>query len=242
MSLYQCIWMWLLLFLGGAYIALGYLLIRKSPIDPSKSRIWQKILLLKEGLYSLFVHNQHFPIVILVSPVLLIIYEFLSVLKPDNKFIDNQSKLATRGECGLETSPQLILQLYSIMVSWHSLTFAQKYSIATSCLSLSLPNIEKYVSAQKENYNLKALLKYIPIFASFSLFKIIAIAFICLFFNASGLIFLAGSTFILFLTNYVPQCCQCIPILSWLNLVDDLEWLCKWLWVAMLLDLLVFFF
>ena len=30
MSLYQCIWMWLLIFLGVAYMALGILLIRKS--------------------------------------------------------------------------------------------------------------------------------------------------------------------------------------------------------------------
>ena len=155
MSLYQCIWMWLLQFLGVAYIALGFLLLRKK--SPSRSpdpvpdqseqksetsrtgkerefKTCQKCLLL-EGWY-LLVHNLHFPVVILVSPVLIIIYEFLSVLKPENEFIENQSKLATRGECGLETSPQLILQLYSIMVSWHPLTFAQKYSIATSCLSL----------------------------------------------------------------------------------------------------------
>ena len=94
---------------------------------------WLKFFL--DGCY-LLVHNLHFPIVVLVSPALLIIYEFLSVLKPENKFIDAQSRLATRGECALETSPQLILQLYSILVSWNPLTFAQKYSIATSCLSL----------------------------------------------------------------------------------------------------------
>ena len=92
--------------------------------------------------------------------------------------------------------------------------------------NFSLPNIENYVSAREnEKYNLKALLKYMPVFVSFSLFKIIAIAYICLFFNAAGLIFLAGTIAVLFILNnkYVSMCCQCTSILSWLNLVEDGE-------------------
>ena len=53
-----------------------------------------------------------------------------------------------------------------------------------------------------------------PIFVSFSLFKIIAIAFICLFFNASGLIFLVGTIAMLFMMNGII-CFHSKSILSW---------------------------
>lgn len=131
MSLYQCIWMWLLLFLGVAYFALGSLLLRdkssSASTDSFLSKTWQRFYSLlsniKEG-FGLLVRNFHFPIVFLASPALLILYEFLSVLKPDNKFIDNQSKLATRGECGLwigdiTTAYPTIVLHYDILESFN---------------------------------------------------------------------------------------------------------------------------
>ena len=100
------------------------------------NKLYEWLKLLGGGFRLLVWKHQFFPIVILMSPALLIIYEFLSVLKPENKFIDAQSKLATRGESALETSPQLILQFYNILLSWHDLTFGQQFSIISSFLSL----------------------------------------------------------------------------------------------------------
>ena len=71
-----------------------------------------------------------------------------------------------------------------------------------------------------------ALLKYVPVFMCFSMFKILAISYICFFFNGAGLFFLAGSVGVFGLLRYISSSKRYIgrlSILYWLELEEDDE-------------------
>ena len=70
--------------------------------------------------------------------------------KPRNKMLKSQSAVGSRGESILEAAPQFALQCYIILFELTSQRWIKWFSISTSVLSLSLQNIEHYVTARIE--------------------------------------------------------------------------------------------
>ena len=54
-------------------------------------------------------------LIIPLSPIIFIIIKFIAIFKPKNKLIQSQAKNVEKGEAILEASPQLILQIYSVI-------------------------------------------------------------------------------------------------------------------------------
>ena len=100
-----------------------------------------------------------YPFIILLSPAIFLFIRFMkatfsvsflyvvriqSVLRPDNMFIRVQAKRFTLAESILESTPQLCLQVYVILLTMDP-RGSQIFSMATSALSLSLANIDKFL-------------------------------------------------------------------------------------------------
>ena len=103
---------------------------------------------------SLNLNRYHFIFflpLMLFSPWIFVCIKFLAILKPNNKFVQSQSIYGSRGEAILEAAPQMILQLYGVLLSMKP-SMNQTFSIITSAATLSLPNIENYVSARARNF------------------------------------------------------------------------------------------
>ena len=126
-----------------------------------------------------------------ISPLIYLIIKLLAVFKSKNKFIQAQSRLTSQGEAVLEATPQFVLLLYVVMTTL-SPTTTQIFSLVTSSLTLSLPNIERYVIARNGEYGFTSILKNISVFLTFSLFKVLSIAVMFRFFKilSFGLIFI----------------------------------------------------
>lgn len=126
-----------------------------------------------------------------ISPLIYLFIKLLAVFKSENKFIQAQSRLTTTGEAILEATPQFVLLLYVVMTTL-SPTTTQIISLVTSSLTLSLPNIERYVIARSGEYGFRSILKNISVFLTFSLFKVLSIAVIFRFFGilSFGLVFI----------------------------------------------------
>ena len=134
----------------------------------------------------------------------------MGLVKPNNQFLKAQSTIGSRGESILEAAPQFGLQCYVVFLSLTPLGWIKWISITTSVLTLSLTNIEHYVTAREvklmtkmprepKNTDFKGLndlelktidtfgpmsiLKNIAIFLPQSLFKILAVSILGVFFN-----------------------------------------------------------
>ena len=97
-----------------------------------------------------------------------------TILRPNDELIKNQAKLATQGETVLESTPQLILQLYIVMTKFDA-TGAQWFSITTSALSFCMGNLELYLDARNKS-GLKNIVIYFPLFFMTSIFKVMSLA------------------------------------------------------------------
>jgi len=84
------------------------------------------------------------PLVILVSPILMVIIHTLAIFRPESKFIQAQKKEVKKGESILEATPQLILQMFVAMRTMHP-SWKQQASIITSCLSICIADAESYL-------------------------------------------------------------------------------------------------
>ena len=126
-----------------------------------------------------------------ISPIIFLIVKLMAIFKPNCPFIQAQARMGSRGEAVLEATPQFGLQLYVVLTTL-KLKPLTIFSIATSALSLSLPNIEKYVTARSQEYGFRTILTNIPVFLTFSLFKVLSVTIVWRFFNAIsfGLIFI----------------------------------------------------
>merc|ERR1719471_2127875 len=85
-----------------------------------------------------------YPILVLLSPLILLMIKIQSVLRPNHEFIKKQAKQASLGESILESTPQYCLQLYIVLKTWEA-SWSQILSITTSALSLSLANLDKFL-------------------------------------------------------------------------------------------------
>merc|ERR1711860_213777 len=111
-----------------------------------------------------------FPFLLPFVPLIFIVTKLLSVLKPKNNFLRSQATIGSRGEAILEAAPQFVLQCQVVFLSL-SPTWLQLISITTSAITLSLPNIEQYVTTRSEEFGPKSILKNIAVFLPASMFK-----------------------------------------------------------------------
>ena len=121
-----------------------------------------------------------FPLLLPFIPLIFVATKLLSVLKPKNIFLRSQATVGSRGEAILEAAPQFVLQCYVVLLSL-SPTWIQLISIATSALTLSLPNIEQFVTTRSEEFGPKSILKNIAVFFPVSLFKLLTLSILCVF-------------------------------------------------------------
>ena len=130
------------------------------------------------------------PLMIL-SPPIFIFTKLLAVFEAKNKFIQSQSTYGSRGEAILEAAPQLCLQVSAAMLTMDP-SFNQIFSIITSVATLSLPNIENYVTARGKEFGFDSIIKNIAVFLPASLFKVLSFSIICVFFRAYTFGFVIG--------------------------------------------------
>ena len=135
-------------------------------------------------------HFLFLPVAFIFSPVLIIAIKALTILRPNDEIIRNQAKVATQGETVLESTPQLILQLYIVMTKF-SATKAQWFSITTSALSFCMGNLELYLDA-REKSGLKNIAIYFPLFFMTSIFKVMSLAIFATFYQLKSLLWVFG--------------------------------------------------
>ena len=126
------------------------------------------------GKTSLIHHIMFIPLVFF-SPAIFIVIKFMAIFKSENTLLQSQATYGSRGEGILEADPQLGLQMYIVLLSLAP-TKKQVLSILTSAATLSLPNIENFVTARGGEFGFKPIVKNIWIFFPASLFKISSIA------------------------------------------------------------------
>ena len=90
--------------------------------------------------------------------------------------------MGSRGEAILEAAPQFALQCY-IALNTLDPDWTHYFSIITSALTLSIPNIEQYVTARSEEFGPKSILKNIAVFCPGSLFRILTLSILGVFLN-----------------------------------------------------------
>ena len=166
---------WFLLCAGGPMFALSIMLIFVQKRDNASG---EKVINILDLVPSFLL----FPFLLPCVPFIFIAIKLLSVLKPKNNFLRSQARIGSRGEAILEAGPQFVLQCYVVFLSL-SPTWLQLISITTSALSLSLPNIEQYVTTRSEEFGPKSILKNIAVFLPASVFKILTVSILCVFLN-----------------------------------------------------------
>ena len=201
-----------LMCLGVVMLNLGIILLaysRKEPCGQSKNMKKNPLLVIKKQFLSL--HSIFFPLLMLFSPFIFLFIKLLGLLKPKNQFIKAQSTTGSRGEAILEAAPQLALQCYVVFLSL-SPTSNQWWSIITSTLSLSIPNMEQFITARSHEFGPKSILKNIGVFLPASLFKILAVSILCVFFKwvTVGIIF-----------SYIVVLAPCLVITKWCHNLEE---------------------
>ena len=120
-----------------------------------------------------------YPILILVSPLILFYIKLKSACKPNNLKIKKQAKSASVGESILEAAPQYCLQLYVVLTTWEA-SWKQWFSITTSALSLSLANLDKFLTniGKELGPNIDTARCFLIMFLN-SMFKVMSVAIFC---------------------------------------------------------------
>ena len=130
------------------------------------------------------------PLMIL-SPAIFIFIKLLALFEAKNMFIQSQSTHMSRGEAIFEAAPQLCVQVSVAMLTLDP-SPQQIVSIITSVVTLSLPNIENYVTARGGEFGFGSIVKNIAVFLPASLFKVLSFSIICVFFRAYAFGFIVG--------------------------------------------------
>ena len=155
----------------------------------------------------------------------------MGLVKPNNQFLQAQSTVGSRGESILEAAPQFGLQCYSVFLSLTPLGWVKWISIITSALTLSLTNIEHYVTARQEDkFGPMSILKNFPIFLPHSLFKILSVSILGVFFKFAAVAIISFYVLMLGVCLAITKChynlkgkawdrqlWECLP-LSWLTI------------------------
>ena len=204
-----------ILFLGAAMVFLGGIMMFQSGLGFHFSL---------SSLSDLLLCSLLFPLLLPLSPLIFVCLKFISLLKPNNTLLKAQSTLGSRGESILEAAPQFALQCYIVLLSM-SPTWSQWFSLVTSTLSLSPANIEYYVTACLEEKKRKkkseeyekpmetfgpiSILKNIGVFLPISLFRIMAVSILCVFFRGGEKVFIViiGNWIVLAFCLLITNCC-----------------------------------
>ena len=101
------------------------------------------------------------PLLLPISPVIGLFIKLQAVMKRDNELIQNQKKICSRGECSLEATPQLCLQMYITLFTL-SADWKQIFSMITSGLKISFEHTTNFLEI-KQLAGGKNLVKYIPV-------------------------------------------------------------------------------
>ena len=205
-----------MLIIGGILGCVGYFL--PSPVAAIMGWI---MIILGDGLAAiglsscLFVFGfsrpsvLHFVLFIplmILSPAIFIFIKLLAIFESQNTFIQSQSTFMSRGEAILEAAPQLCLQLGAAMITMDP-SLNQIFSIITSAVTLSLPNIENYVTARGGIFGFDAIIKNIAVFLPASLFKVLSFSITCVFFRAYSAGILVGCIILYWLLfTYIRLC------------------------------------
>ena len=143
------VFMTLLLWLDGGervilwfFMLLGLTMVAVGGTTMSKDQEGKKMSFKEHTISGPF-----FPIFLLISPLIFILIKFLALVKPNSQLLKAQSMLGSRGESILEAAPQFGLQCYIIFLTLTPPGWIKLVSISTSALTLSLKNIEHYVTA-----------------------------------------------------------------------------------------------
>ena len=219
---------------GGVLALIGYLI-----SNPATSIIGWYALILSGGILAMGVMNYYsaenhiylhisgihyllFIPIVVISPIIFVIIKFLAIFKCGNTFLQSQATYGSRGEGILEAAPQLCLQLYIILLSLNPST-NQVLSIMTSAATISLPNIENFVSARGGEFGFKPIMKNILIFLPASLFKILSVSLLALFLRGwIILVIVAIITLVSFIMCITDSCCD-------LQEFEDYEYnQCRW--------------
>ena len=130
---------------------------------------------------SVFHFALFIPLMIL-SPAIYIFIKLLAVFEAKNLFIQSQSTYISRAEAILEAAPQLFLQLKIVMATMNP-SLNQIFSIITSVVTLSLHHIERYVTARGREFGFDSIIKNIAVFLPASLFKVLSLSILSVFFK-----------------------------------------------------------
>ena len=185
-----------MLIVGGILGYIGYSL----PSPAVAIMGWFIIVLGLAGVFGVFVlgfsrpsvlHFVLFIPLLIFSPAIYIFIKLLAVFEAQNMFIQSQSTYMSRGEAIFEATLQLILQLIVTMITMNP-TLPQIFSIITSVATLSLPSIESYVTARGRDFGFDSIIANIAVFLPASLFKVLSVSIIFLFFNIYQPFFIFG--------------------------------------------------
>ena len=130
-------------------------------------------------------------------------------MKANNQFIQSQATYGSRGEAILEAAPQLGLQLYIILLSM-SATDKQWLSVITSAATISLPNIENYISSRGGDFGPKSIIKNILVFLPACLFKILSVSIIAVFLRGWAILVIVAIIILVSVTLGITLCCHAL--------------------------------
>ena len=185
--------------IAGWYIVIIYLGVMGSA--------WQIVNFFAPGSYlhhndaSIYYYIIFLPLFI-ISPAIFLFIKILAILKAGNSFIQDQASFGSRGESIFEAAPQLGLQLYVAMLSLNP-SITQILSMITSSATLSLPNIQLYVTEKGEVFGKKSIINNLLVFLPASLFKISALSILAVFIRGWLVLVIAGTILIVWVSLFV---------------------------------------
>ena len=185
-------------------------------------------------LTPLILPGLFFPLLFPLSPGIFIVMQCWAIILANSSPLKAQSTLGSRGESILEATPQFALQCYIIISTYTLPGWIKGLSLFTSALTLSLKNIEQYVSecTEMDTFGPMSILKNIAVFSSASLFKVLAASILCVFFKVWAAVIIAGYIMVLNVCLGITLCCynlgkseryrqlmECF-IMSWLTITN----------------------
>ena len=198
---------WFLLYLGGIMFFMGMVHAVSYKIS-SLSKAWSQVKQNEENWMWLFI----VPLIIAVSPLIMVVILTQALLHPDSQFIQSQKKLCKSGESILEATPQFCLQLFLVMMTMNP-TWTQNFAIASSALSIPASNVEKFLESKQLELGLNSpsFKAFIVLFLN-GLFRVVSLAILMEFFEPFALICIAANLIMLLV-------CSVICFYEWIGCV-----------------------
>ena len=164
------------------------------------------------NLYDFLLSGLMFPLLFTISPLIFVCSKFLQMQKPNNKLLKAQTTMGRRIR---GAAPQFALQCWIVLLSLTP-TWSHWFSLITSALTLITTNIEHFVTEEKkakskrEYYNFivtskesektfgpMSILKNIAVFLPASLFRILSVSILFVFFDMLIMYILLGYCIVL---------------------------------------------